>query len=476
MKIIHWLMIAIFLIHQQVPTNTPALPGPESQTFSVRYEPSPFLVIGDVVSIEVTAPPNIDLADHTLYLSIVYPIFEDLGSTTFSPGGDRPYRARFPLGWETEQLQPGTYVLQFSIHPVQIAWKEIVTIHAPNPNQLVQHWVTFEVDCCNIYYIIGTRAERDIHELARVAQEQVKQASNTMKTVLPEPVNIVFLPRVIGHGGFAGEELYISYPDVNYTNIDLAVVLHHEIIHRLDRELGGSYRPAILVEGLAVYLSEGHYKQEDLVARSAALLSLGGYIPLAALADDFYPSQHESGYMLAGALVEYMVATYGWDAYSNFYRDIQPPAGRSDSVVIDDALQRHFNMTFAALEEAFIAFLQAQPIDTDVQDEVRLTIELYDTLRQYQQHLDPAAYFRNVWIFPNSEVRDRGIVTNWTRWPLYPQNQIIERLLESAGQDLWAGKYVETRASLAIIQSMLENIPALEELPYLPAFSPLEVK
>jgi hypothetical protein len=247
--------------------------------------------------------------------------------------------------------------------------------------------------------------------------EQQRLASLRLDTDLPEPVQIVFLPRVIGHGGFAGEELFISYPDINYTNIDLAVVLHHEIIHRLDRELGGPHRPSILVEGLAVYLSGGHYKEEDIVARSAALLQLGGYIPLFSLADNFYPSQHESGYMLAGAWVAYLVDTYGWNGFSDFYRSIEPPPNGNDSTAIDAALQGHLRVTLATLEEQFIAYLQSQPLTPEIQTDVHLTLEFYDILRKYQQHLDPSAYFRNVWLFPDEDNRQREIVGSWGRWP-----------------------------------------------------------
>jgi hypothetical protein len=476
MKVYYWLMLLVLLVQPYRLPSAGAQQDIETQRFSVRFEPSPYLVTGDIVSIEVAAPLQIDLTDHTINLRVIYPIIEDLGSTPFFPSADRPFRARFPLVWNTGHLQPGTYILQFSIQPGFQEWKEVVFLDEPVDLAPDQHWRTLQLDCCNIHVITGTRAENDLQTLAAVAEEQVRLASERMNAVLPEPVNIVFLPRVIGHGGFAAEELYISYPDINYTNIDLSVVLHHEIVHRLDRELGGPHRPSLFVEGIAVYLSGGHFKAEDLVARSSALLELGGYIPLAELADNFYPAQHESGYMLAGALVDYLVNTYGWDGFSQFYRNIQPPADGRDSVAIDLALQQHFNLTFDALEERFIAFLQAQPFDPDEQTDVRLTIAFYDTLRLYQQHLDPSAYFRNVWHFPDTDLRERGIVTHWSRWPSYPQNLIIERLLEAAGQDLLAGNYSDTEEALEVIQLMLPGIPRLDQLPYRPAFTPIEIK
>jgi hypothetical protein len=473
MKLLHWFILLMFLVQPQVFPGAEALSNNGSESFTVFYEPSPYLAAGDIVSLEITAPERMDLSGQSVDLSVIYPYREQIGSAEFFESSDRPFRARLPFTWDTSNLAPGTLILQFSIEQEALQWTEAVTLHPPLPEERQQGWASVQVDCCTIEYITGTRAQQDLDMLIESVEQQVRLASERMGTALPEPVNVIFLPRVIGHGGFAGEELFISYPDVNYTNIDLEVVLHHEIIHRLDRELGGPHRPAIFVEGVAVYLSGGHYKEEDLVARSAALLELDAYLALEGLANDFYPSQHESGYMQAGALVHYLVESYGWDAFSLFYRNIQPPPDGRDSSAIDIALQQVFGISFIELEERFVAYLQSQAVDPEEVTNVRLTLEFYDTLRLYQQRLDPAAYFRNVWLFPYQQNRERGIVTNWTRWPRYPHNQLIERQLESAGQDLLEGRYDRVEAKLAIVQTVLPGIPSLMELPYQPAFAPL---
>ena len=63
---------------------------------------------------------------------------------------------------------------------------------------------------------------------------------------------------------------------------DLAVIFHHELVHYLDVRSGGDLKPSMLVEGLAVYLSGGHYKPEPLMPRLAALLPPeAGCIPVA---------------------------------------------------------------------------------------------------------------------------------------------------------------------------------------------------
>ena len=140
------------------------------------------------------------------------------------------------------------------------------------------------------------------------------------------PITITLMSRVLGHGGFASQDIDISYLDRNYAGSDFGLVLHHEMIHILDGRLGGDFRPSLLVEGLAVYETGGHFKKEPLMPRAAALLpgetGLGWYIPLAELADNFYLSQHEIGYLEGATLIEYMVNTWGWDAFSSFYRDI----------------------------------------------------------------------------------------------------------------------------------------------------------
>jgi hypothetical protein len=478
MILMQWLILLVLILQPlgQVGAPADALQEASAPSFIVRSEPSPYLAVGDIASFEVTAPPGLDLSEHSVTLSVIHPFIQELGRADFFPGGDRPFRARFPFVWDTGAAGAGTIMLQFSVTPAGWSWTEVIRLHSPPPQETDQQWAVVQLDCCTVHYVTGTRAERELDLLISVSEEQVLKASERMQTVLPEPVNIIFLPRVIGHGGFAGQELFISYPDVNYTNLNLEVVLHHEIVHRLDRELGGPYRPSIFVEGLAVYLSEGHYQEEDLVARSAALLDLGLYLPLQDLANNFYPSQHESGYMLAGALVHYLVEMHGYEAFDRFYRSIQPPQDGRDATAIDLALQQNFAITFAALEEQFIAWLEEQPFDADEQTNVRLTIELYDTLREYQQRLDPSAYFRNVWLFPDPANRERGIVTNWTRWPRYPQNQVIERLLEAAGQDLVAGRYISAEVRLDFIRAMLPGIPTLIELPYQPQFVPLFIE
>jgi len=236
-------------------------------------------------------------------------------------------------------------------------------------------------------------------------------------------------------------------------------VLRHEMVHYLDNSLGGELRPTLLLEGLAVYLSGGHFKEEALLPRAAALLELGWYQPLTELANDFYPSQHETGYLEAGALVEYMIERWGWEAFERFYRDIHPgPRGNNQADAIDAALREHFEISFAELEADFRQRLQEQDYTPAQREDVRLTVEFYDTVRRYQQALDPSAYYLTAWLPDGEKMRERSIVADYLRHPSAPENVTLETLLVSADEHLRSGEYAEAEKLLEAMNGALDAL------------------
>ncbi len=306
-----------------------------------------------------------------------------------------------------------------------------------------------------------------------------------------EKIKITFLPRVLGHGGFAGEEISVSYLDRNYAGGGMDLVLHHEMVHILDSRLGGEYRPSLFVEGLAVYLSGGHFKAEPLFERAAGLLQpeagcvpaseivageadpapedpvcrLGSYLPLQPLMDDFYFSQHETGYLQAGALVEFMVGTWGRDAFDAFYRDIEPlqePEGQEQGVIpsraVDQALGEHFDLTLAELEGLFIAALEEVDVTAGWVEDVRLTVAFYDTVRRYQELLDPSAYFLYAWLPGNAEMREEGIVADYLRRPISEENVTLESLLVQADEELRQGDFPAVQRLLDTVNRRLDQV------------------
>lgn len=438
--------------------------------FSVRTHPDGGLYVGDQVSFEILAPENYSLENLKLTLSI--PGEDPLGPYDFGTYGiaRRPQATLFWV-WDTNNLAAGAYELSFSVQPDDLHWTETFNLQAQET--LPPHrWVTTDSDCCLVYYVSGTEAERDLSELLAMTDAQYEDAHQRLPAELDEPIPIVFLPRVLGHGGFASQELSVSYLDRNYAGGTTAMVLHHEIVHYLDSHLGGELRPPLLVEGLAVYLSGGHYKPEPLLLRAAALLDLGAYLPLTTLVDDFYLSQHETSYLEAGALVEYMVDRWGWQAFENFYRDIQPKRDNQPETAngglltaLDAALFSHFGLTLESLEADFLEVLRLQQVTQELGEDVRLTIEYYETVRRYQLALDPSAYYLTAWLPDISQMRERGIVADYLRHPSAAENLLIETLLVAADRRLRAGDYVAVEEILTSINAALESLPKGDKSP-----------
>ncbi len=465
---------------------TPTLVSPyglKSQdgiSYTVILHPDGGVYAGDLVSFEIVAPQGKDVQGRSIEIQIDPPQGEKLPETKFGGFGiANRTEATLTWAWNTQGLPAGDHVLSFSILPDGTTWTETIVLQpqgqVPSPEPEA-HWATAKSDCCVLHFITGTEAERDLPTLLKEADEQASQATSRLGIDFNEPITVTLLPRVLGQGGFANQEISISYLDRNYAASLFSQVLQHEMVHILDGRLGGELRPIMLVEGLAVYITGGHYKPEEpLLPRAAALLELpappnatgpGWYIPLRTLADNFYPSQHEIGYLEAAALIEYMVKTWGWEDFSKFYRDIHPEPSKSQAKSIDQALQKHFQITFEELDQDFLQTLQSQEVPRQVLEDVRLTVTFYNTVRRYQQLLDLSAYFQTAWLLDNVQMRQRGIVADYLRHPTAPVNVALETLLISAESYLQQGKYEDAGKILIAVNNELDEVdkgPAREE-------------
>jgi hypothetical protein len=444
------------------PVHPAILPLPGAP-FVVRVHPDGGLFAGDQVSFEVISPPGSDLNGLKVQVSLADQPESLLAASEFAGFGiSGRQQATLSWAWGTRDLQPGDYKLRFSVVPNGPAWEQSFTLlpakllQSPEPNAI---WAQAESDCCILHYITGTEAERDLAGLLRMADEQAADVSERMGANFSKKIPVTILSRVLGHGGFTSKEIAISYLDRNYAGGSQAIVLHHEMVHWLDGQLGGDVRPSLFVEGLAVYLSGGHFKPEDLPPRAAALLELDGYLPLTTLADNFYPSQHESGYIEAGALVQYMVERWSWESFQSFYRDIHTdPNGGGPSGAIDAALRAHFRLSFDELEADFLDYLRAQTAPPEILQDVRLSVAFYDTLRRYQLLLDPSAHYLTAWLPDGQRLRELGIVADYLRRPASPLNVSIETLLLMANMHLEAGEYTQTASLLAAINLSLDSL------------------
>jgi hypothetical protein len=431
-------------------------PTKASAPLSVLTHPDGALYVGDQVSFEVFNPSASEPASDSLMISLSGKTLAVENFAPFGMGGRS--QATFYWAWNTRGLNPGDYTLTFSLLPGQTHWDEKITLlpaaGVPSPEPEAR-WESVEIPCCVISYISGTDAEKDSEALKTMAAAQAADVERRLGAKYAQKIPLTFLPRTLGQGGFTSDGIYVSYLHQNYAGSTIQQIVHHEMVHWLDNQLGGRMRPSILEEGLAVYLSDGHFKVEPILPRTAAIIDLGWYIPLRQLTNSFYISQHEVGYAEAAALISYMVNTYGWDEFNRFYRDIRPASSGLQADAFDAALQAHFSISLDQLEKNFIVFLHKQTVPDSVRTDIRLTVTFYDAVRRYEYELDPSAYFLNTWLPDVSQMRQRGIVADFVRHPDSLLNQQIETLLVSANADLLAANYATAENKIKTVNTLL---------------------
>jgi hypothetical protein len=408
---------------------------------------------GDLLSFDVTPRSLSDIPPQDLTVRI-YRLRgaerECLAEGAVSyPTFDGVPRARLTWVWDTRDAG-GRETIVVHLDPddrVQVGDKDpannVVTLtvrfiaDGARPVPEAATWAMTTTDCCVIHYLTCTRAERDLAMLPDAANRAVAFVQDRLGTRLASPLEVYFIGRVLGQGGYAREGIVLSYLDRLYTGTDLEIVLRHEAVHVLDASLIGPATPALLREGLAVWVAGGHYWPESIPSQAGALVRLNRYIPLAQLAEDFYLHQHEIGYLEAAALVAYLVETYGWDEFLAFYRrageEGAPPAD-----ALDRAL-RSFGVRLEEVETAFQAWLSGQPTTPEQMRGLELTVRLFDTIRRYQRTYDPSAYFLSGWFPDPAEGKRRGIVADFLRRPSTVRAVAIELLLVSAQESLQRG-------------------------------------
>jgi len=423
--------------------------------YTVVTHPDGKIYVGDWVSFEVFAPAR-EPEGQTVEIS-----FEggSLGTSDFSPFGiGARDQATFWWVWETTGLIPGVYTLTFTLGSGD-TWVEEVRLYpaarvpAPEPQAA---WVSTTSVCCEIHYISGTDAARDITILSEIADQRSSAVASQLGVILQERIPLIFMPRVIGHGGFAWDGVYVSYLDENYVGNEMEMVLHHEFVHYYDDWIGGAYMPSILQEGYAVYLSGGHFKPEALAPRAAALLALDWYIPLADLANDFYNQQHDIGYLEAAAFVGYLHEIRGPGTFMEFYRTIPYLENASEAEILDAALVAAYGSSLDEMETDFRQYLAAQVVTEQVRLDLELTVAYFDAVRHYQSLFDPSAYFLTAWLPNGQEMRSRGIVADFTRRPAAWQNLLLERLLIMDHARLFAAEYDPAARTLGWTNWILE--------------------
>jgi hypothetical protein len=440
-------------LSQTPQTNRPA-------DFRVEFFPVAPYHIGDVLSARVTYTGLAEIGGVEIALALADQPDQVLGTATFLS-----YNRQAVFYWffDTHETEPGFLDFLFSLPARDISWTQGVHL-LPDSGSRDAAWSVSYSQCCTLHYLTGTDAEADLAQITETVEErsaialsQFAAAGVLDESPLTEPLSIVLIPVVVGHGGFATDEAVLTYAHDNWTGIEFGILAHHEMVHVIDRLVNTEGpRPAIFVEGLAVYLSGGHYQEGDPLQRAAALLALEMYLPLSQIVNNFYAAQHEIGYMQAAALVAYLDQLWGWETFIDFYFNL--PEGPSDAEIISSALESRFGLDLAELEQDFITYLEALEPDPAVEADVRLTVEAYDMLRHYQTLLIPSAHFRTAWWPPLSAMREGSIVGDYGYREKAPLNVIIEHIFIEVHAAFAAKDYQGVESALGRINAILNQI------------------
>lgn len=377
--------------------------------------------------------------------------------------------ALFTWDWETNG-QVGERVITVTVDPADliVAGDEDeannqVTITVPvlparsRPvREQNAQWLTAETTCCVLHVVSGTAAHRDLNRLKASVEAAVQEAATTLGVSVQEPMHFYLIDRVIGQGGYASSNVVVSYLDRNYVGEGITELIKHEAVHLLDKQFA-PHRISFLAEGLAVWVTGGHYKVEDIDQRVQALRDTGLYVPLAELVDNFYTHQHELGYLQAGGFIQFLVHNYGWERVRAFYSDVVADGMSLPSQMLEGAVQRHFGKTTAAIESDWFDYLDALPRDPDTTIDVLTTIRYYDIMRAYQLQYDPTAHFLQAWLPSARELEERQITADLTRHPNDELNVTLEVMLHAVDRALRRGDPDDANVLLDSVERALDN-------------------
>lgn len=317
-------------------------------------------------------------------------------------------------------------------------------------------WVTAETDCCKVHAQTNTAAYRDLPLLLNMVETAVAQAAIQLREEPDHKLNVYFIDRTIGQGGYAGSDIVVTYVDRPYAGGNLHERLVHEAVHILDRQFAPQ-RLAFLAEGLAVWATGGHYKAENLDLRTAALIQLGQYIPLADLVQDFYFKQHEIAYLEASGFVSYLIDQYGFDVFRDFYSATSADDGSSEWQALNVNLQDAYGKSAAQIESDWLNSLQSLPVDPLQATDLETSIRYYETMRRYQKQYDPSAYFLTAWLPHPEDVRDEGNPADLRRHPQSEVNITLEVMFKVTEDAMLAGDYNRANVLLDSVDRILDE-------------------
>jgi hypothetical protein len=458
-----------------VPTDTPVPTSePESTDLSINHEqvmlyPIPALYAGDLVSVRVEpyVPPGIAPNDVavTVYVNGVETVTGVLNWRNLN----NDMNGMYPWVWDTTG-EEGEHVITVLLDPydrIQEGDEDPgnnrvdlpVTVFPRSslpPRQANARWMSRPIACCDVHVVSGTAAARDLDRLLPQVDDAFQSAADVLDMTINKRYQVYLIDRVIGQGGYAGADMVVSYLDRDYSGGGLREVLVHEAVHLLDRDLTSDRIP-FLSEGVAVWAAGGHYYEEDLTERAWALSELGRLIPLETLINDFYPEQHEIGYLQAASLIGYLAETFGWPQVRDYYAAVSYDDGHSLTEAVSVSMERHFGRSLAEIEADWLAYLGQQPRNLEAITALEAGLRFYETMRSYQAAYDPTAYYLYAWLPTPSEAQKRGATADLSRRPATTTNIALETMLQASAEAMLSGNFERFEALISAIQRVMDN-------------------
>jgi len=90
-------------------------------------------------------------------------------------------------------------------------------------------------------------------------------------------------------------------------------------------------------------------------------------------------------------------------------------------------------------------------------------VSYYETVRRYQQVLDPSAYFLTAWLPEGSEMRERELVADYLRRPASAENIFLESFLIKAGNYIQLGDFGQAERILSMVNKILDQQTPVEQ-------------
>jgi|GEM_PF-987504 len=303
-------------------------------------------------------------------------------------------------------------------------------------------WAVSESPHYRFHFVPGSAAERDVHRIGVMAEAALARTCEMLEVEFDGKMYIYLVPRIFWQGAatYGDKVQLISYLDRNYTAVETWSYFTHEGTHALAQDLAQAHgRPkeeggpdGVLIEGLAVWASGGHYRREPLDAWAAAVAASDEYIPLAELrTGPFYDFQHEISYLEAASFVKFLIGQYGLDRLKELYGLASGEAAHDEALV-----ERLYGQGYDHLEAAWLDYLAGLEPAPEEAKTWRLTHRSFDLMRRYETEMDPDAR-----ILPSSPPPE------WTTDTLKiflhrlekPANVVLETALIAAQERLYGG-------------------------------------